>query len=202
VYKDITGIILSGGKSLRMGINKSLLRIGNKFAIEIIVDLMKLIFENNFLSTNTFEEYEFLKLPMVEDVFKQAGPLGGIHSALLNSKTEKNFIISCDVPLMNREMIKYTINIQTDSKIVISRAAGYLQPLVGIYHRSLLPEIEKILRITSEENTKHSHKSLHKLIESVGTEIIDPTPLPFYSDELFFNLNNKKDYEFILSKIC
>ena len=202
MHKDITGIILSGGKSLRMGVNKSLLKIGNKSVIEITVDLMKSLFDNNILSTNTPEEYEFLKLSMIEDVFKDAGPLAGIHSALLKSNTDKNFVISCDVPLINREMIEYIIDFQTDSKIIISSAAGFLQPLVGIYHKKLLPEIEKILTINSVESTKPSHKSLHKLIESAGAEITDPTSLPFYSDELFFNLNNKKDYEFILGKIC
>lgn len=195
MHKDITGIILSGGKSLRMGVNKSLLKIGDKTAIEIISNLMESIFEKNILSTNSPDEYDFLKLPMVKDIYENCGPLGGIHAALIQSKAERIFVISCDVPMMSKEMIEYFVDHKTDKHILISRAAGYLQPLVGVYHKRLLPEIEKILAVKSNEDNKPSHKSLHKLIESVETEIIDPTSLPFYSDELFFNLNNKEDYE-------
>ncbi len=194
MYSDITGVILAGGKSSRMGTNKSFLKIGNKFIIEIITELMSSIFQKNILSTNTPDEYKFLNLLMVEDIFKYSGPLAGIHSALLKSSTEKNFIISCDLPLMNREMIDYIVNFKTDCKIVIPRAAGYLQPLIGIYHKSLLLEIENILKETSQECPKSSHKSLHKLIERINSEVIDPTSLPFYSDELFFNMNNEADF--------
>ena len=95
-------------------------------------------------------------------------------------------------------MIEYIIDFQTTKKIVITRATGYLQPLVGIYHKELLSEIEKILKINPEESTKPSHKSLHKLIERAGAEIIDPAPLSFYSEQLFFNMNNINDYERIL----
>jgi len=194
MYSDVTGIILAGGKSSRMGVNKSLLKIGNKTVIEIITDLMESIFEKNILSTNSPAEFNFLKLPMVEDVYENCGPLGGIHSVLIQSKTERNFIISCDVPLMKREMIKYFVNYKSGKKIILSFASGYLQPLVGIYNKSLLPEIEKILTVSIKENYIRSHKSLHKLIENSETEIIDPTSLPFYRDELFFNLNNNEDY--------
>ena len=196
MHKDITGIILSGGKSMRMGINKSLLKIGNRYAIEITVDLMKSLFEKIILSTNAPEEYEFLNLSMVEDIFKDAGPLAGIHSALQKSNTDKNFVISCDVPMMNKQMIEFFTEYNSDKEIILSRAAGYLQPLVGIYKKRLLPLIEKLLRENENQSEeKRKHLSLHALIEMAETEIIDVTSLPFYSDRLFFNLNNKDDFE-------
>lgn len=195
MYNDITGVILSGGKNSRIGVNKSLLKIRGKTAIEITADLMKSIFQQNILSTNSPSEYKFLNLPIVEDVYKNLGPLSGIHSALLKSSTEKNFVISCDVPLMSKEMIEYLINYKTEKQILITRAAGYLQPLVGVYNKSILPSIEKILMQDSHSTIgKRKCNSIHSLLESVQTEIIDPTSLPFYSDELFFNMNDKDDY--------
>lgn len=199
MYDDITGVILSGGKSMRMGVNKSFLKIGNQSIIERVLDLMKSIFQQNILSTNSTPEYEFLNLPMVKDVYKNLGPLSGIHSALLKSSTEKNFVISCDVPLMSKEMIEYLINYKTEKQILITRAAGYLQPLVGVYNKSILPSIEKILMQDSQSTIdKRKHNSIHSLLENVQTEIIDPTSLSFYSDELFFNVNKPEDYKQII----
>lgn len=70
MYSDITGIILAGGKSLRMGENKSLLKIGYKTIIGRIVELMKSIFKDIILITNTQLEYSFLQIPLYEDIYK------------------------------------------------------------------------------------------------------------------------------------
>jgi len=196
MYFDITGIILSGGKSSRMGENKSLLKIGNKTIIERIVELMKDIFSENIIITNTPDEYKFLQLPLYEDIYKWKGPLAGIHSGLTYSKTEKNFVISCDTPLMIKEMIQYIVNFQTRKPIVFCRAAGYHQPLVGVYKKQIIIEIEKFL----SDNDETTDKSFHHFLKKVNAEIIDPQDLPFYKDELFFNVNSPDDYTIILSK--
>ena len=196
MYFDITGIILSGGKSSRMGENKSLLKIGNKTIIERIVELMKDIFSENIIITNTPDEYKFLQLPLYEDIYKWKGPLAGIHSGLTYSKTEKNFVISCDTPLMTKEMIQYIVNFQTRKPIVFCRAAGYHQPLVGVYKKQIIIEIEKFL----SDNDETTDKSFHHFLKKVNAEIIDPQDLLFYKDELFFNVNSPDDYTIILSK--
>lgn len=201
MYKDVTGIILSGGKSSRMGTNKSLLKIGDRTVIEIMAQLMKSVFENVIISTSTKEEYSFLNCPMAADIYIHSGPLAGIHAALMESTTERNFVISCDVPLMSREMIEYFVEYKTEKPILISRAAGYLQPLVGIYMKRLLPLIENILSENeNKSDEKKKHLSLHALIDKTDTEIIDVTTLPFYSDKLFFNLNNKDDFEKLINQ--
>jgi len=138
---------------------------------------------------------------MAADIFKNAGTLAGIHAALMESTTERNFVISCDVPLMSREMIEFFTEYNSDKEIIISRAAGYLQPLVGIYKKRLLPLIENILSENeNKSDEKKKHLSLHALIDKTDTEIIDVTTLPFYLDKLFFNLNNKDDFEKLINQ--
>ena len=190
MYFDITGVILAGGKSSRMGVNKSFLELGNQSIIERIVDLMKSFFSEVIIITNTPDEYKFLNLPLYKDIYKWKGPLAGIHSGLLNSKTEQNFVISCDVPLMNKEMIEYIIEYKSDKPIKFCEAAGYHQPLVGRYSKKILKEIEKFI-----SNNEMSDKSFHCFLKSVDAEIIHPEKLLFYKDELFFNLNRPEDYE-------
>ncbi|MDH7528919.1 molybdenum cofactor guanylyltransferase [Ignavibacteria bacterium 4148-Me] len=193
MYSDITGVILAGGKSSRMGVNKSFLKLGNQTIIERIVDLMKSIFSEVIIITNTPDEYKFLKLPLYEDIYKWKGPLAGIHSALTHSQTEKIFILSCDVPLMSEAMIKYIIEHRTDKSIVFCEAAGYHQPLVGVYSKKILREIEKFI-----SDNEMSDKSFHKFIKTAEAEIIHPEKLSFYRDEIFFNVNRPEDYDTVL----
>ncbi len=191
MYSDITGIILSGGKSSRMGENKSFLKIGNKTIIELILELMKSIFTNVIIITNTLDEYKFLDVSLYEDIYKWKGPLAGIHSGLTHSKTEKNFVISCDTPLMTKEMVEYILNFKTEKPISFCEAAGYHQPLVGVYKKEVVTEIEMLL------NTKNEiiDRSLHHFLKIVSAEIIHPGDLYMYNDEIFFNVNKKEDYE-------
>ena len=127
--KRITCIILSGGKSSRMGVNKSFLPFGDKTIIEHTIQLMKSIFDGVILITNSFEEYQHLNVPLFEDVHKQKGPLAGIHSGLSNSKTDKNFIISCDLPLMTKEVVEYIIDyILKNKKLFCNIIITYYRP--------------------------------------------------------------------------
>ncbi|MEW6702640.1 MAG: molybdenum cofactor guanylyltransferase [Bacteroidota bacterium] len=216
MYNDVTGIILSGGKSTRMGTNKSLLKLGDKTVIERIVDLMNPLFGRVILSTNNFDEYGFLDLEMFEDIYNGFGPIGGIHSGLLHSQTEKNFIISCDIPLISAGIIKFLVNYPTNKPITIAKADGFIQQLCGIYSKNVLPEIEKIIKenITMDERNRESslfttnrHNSLEleqkkrgckvlQLVAAVESEIIDiEKEYSSYVPGTFLNMNNPEEYE-------
>lgn len=206
MYNDITGIILSGGKSKRMGINKSLLKIGNKSLIEIINGLLSDLFEEIILSTNEPQLYKFLKLKSFKDVYPNKGPLSGIHSGLINSKTDKNFIISCDMPFMTSEMIEYLVNYKCNKSIVVAKADGFVQQLCGLYDKSCLPIIENVLSENSVSENRNAQQEKRgckvlELIKRAGAEIIDAENLPFYNKDLFFNMNSLEDYEYVKNKL-
>ncbi len=202
-YKHITGFILAGGESKRMGVNKALLKIGELTIIQKSVNLMKSVFENVCVNTNDFESYKFLGLPMVADIQNSFGPLSGIYAALSSSKTEKNFILSGDLPLMSEDMIRYIIEYKTISPITISSSAGRNQYLCGVYAKSLVPVIEKLFSqpdYFEKKNGKIS-VSVRSLIVNCMAEIVEPDILPFYSEELYFNLNTWDDFELLKKKI-
>ena len=206
MYNDITGIILSGGRSFRMGENKSLLKIGDKPVIEHVTDLMKSLFTKVILITNDPDEYKFLKLEMYADIFIRMGPLAGIHSGLTHSWTIKNFIISCDIPLMTAEMIKYLVEFKTDKPITIAKADGFIQQLCGAYDKKCLPNAEEILFNQKKESLINSESKKNRckvldLVDLVGAEIIDAESLSFYKKDIFFNMNKRSDYEIVLQKL-
>jgi molybdopterin-guanine dinucleotide biosynthesis protein A len=188
IYSDITGIILAGGKSTRMGENKSLLSLNGKTVIERVVDLMKSIFKEVILITNTPVVYDFIKIPKYKDIFEYKGPLAGIHSGLTHSNTKKSFVISCDILLMDKKMIEFIINYKTNKQITVCWADGFIQQLVGLYSKSVLPIINNLL-VNENQNS-----SVLSLLDKVVPEIINAEELDIYKEYMFFNMNKPEDY--------
>ena len=204
MYIHLTGFILAGGKSKRMGTNKSLLKIGELTIIERVANLMKDLFKEVILITNQSEEFSFLKLPMQEDIHKNTGPLAGIHSALVNTTTEKNFIISCDMPLMTVGVIKYLIEYPTDKLITIAKADNFIQQLCGVYSQSLVPYIENIIEMNNGGgDTRNPDQikrgcSVLELVKNVPAEIIDiEKEYRDYRPGTFYNMNRPDEYNYI-----
>lgn len=189
IYSNITGIILAGGKSTRMGENKSLLILNGKTVIERVVDLMKSTFREVIIITNTPNEYDFISIPKYKDIFEYRGPLAGIHSGLTNSITEQNFVISCDIPLMEKSMIEYIVDFKTEKPITVCRADGFVQQLVGLYSNSVLKTICNLL------TNKDQNSSVLSLLDKVGPEIINVENLDIYKEHMFFNMNRPEDYD-------
>jgi molybdopterin-guanine dinucleotide biosynthesis protein A len=204
MYNDITGFILAGGKSKRMGTNKSLLKIGGITIIERVVNLMKDLFREVLIITNQPEEFSFLNLMMQEDIHKNTEPLAGIHSALVHTTTERNFIISCDMPLMTAEVIKYLVEYPTKKPITITRADNFIQQLCGVYSKSLVPFIEEIIKENNiwrdEKNPEQSKRGCRvlELIKNVPAEIIDiEKEYSDYKPGTFYNMNRPEEFSFI-----
>ena len=207
MHKDITGIILSGGRSSRMGVNKSLLKIGDKTVIEHVVKLMRSLFEKVLIVTNDPGEYSFLNVPLFEDIYTRMGPLAGIHSGLVNSDTRKNFILSCDLPLITSEMIEYLITYETDKAITVAKAEGFVQQLCGLYDKSCIDKAEEILKAELNTETRNDDQKKRgcrvlSLLHECGAEILDAEILPFYSPDFYFNMNKREDYELALKKLA
>jgi molybdenum cofactor guanylyltransferase len=201
MYDDITGIILSGGKSTRMGENKSFLKIGGQTVIEHVCQLMKSIFSKVIIITNEPDLYQSLGVEIFTDIYKNVGPIAGIHSGLVHSPTEKNFIISCDIPLMNAEMINSIVDYAPGSAITVPKADGFIQNLCGVYSKSVIPNIEQIIqndlsqenRSTEQVKRKCKMSNLISIVQS--TIIEDIRPLNGYFPEIFLNMNNPEEYQ-------
>ncbi|HQG46530.1 MAG TPA: molybdenum cofactor guanylyltransferase [bacterium] len=195
MYKEITGIILAGGASARFGRDKALVRIGHHSAIGIAVELMQSIFKQVWISARRAEDYSFLNLPVIPDLYPGAGPLAGLHAALKQSTTDKNIVISCDLPLMNREVIDALITSSPGHQIVVVQAAERLQFFPGFYHRSLLPLIEERLACTPPGTGRNRSYSLYALIQQADTAVLDAASFPFIKETYFLNMNTPEDFE-------
>lgn len=192
-HANITTFILAGGKSSRIGTNKAFLQFEGKALIQRLVDLLDPIFSEVVISSNEPELYEFLEKKIIKDIFPGRGPLSGIHSTLSFTTSAKNFIISCDMPFISSELINYLINSNSDADVLLPKADGRIQPLCGIYSKSVLLEAKNLLieSVNSERNLKGS---VYELLNRLKAELINVDQLDFYHPNLFMNINTFDDF--------
>lgn len=184
----MTAIVLAGGKSSRMKTNKALLSLGEKTMIEGIIDKLRDLFPEIILVTNTPEEYRFLGLPMVGDVFQQVGPLAGLHAGLLAASSPHVFAVACDMPFLNLELIRYMQEQMDGYAVVVPRLGELIEPMYAIYSKECLAPIERKLQAGE-----------HKIIsfyDSVPVRYIDQEEIEQFgsASEIFFNVNTPEEY--------
>lgn len=152
--KNITGIILAGGKSTRMGSEKGFVTYNNKRFIQYIIDaLQPLVNEIIIVSNNP--DYDVFKLKRVNDIIENAGPLAGLYSGLYHSKTDKNIVLSCDIPLINPKILQQLILVNDEKIDVIQvQSRDKSMPLIALYNKrcvetclTLLKKGERRLRV-------------------------------------------------------
>ena len=130
--------ILAGGKSSRMNYNnKALLEFKDKTFIENIINSTEHFMEV-IIVANNIEIYKKFGLRVVKDIYVDQGPLSGIHTALINSKTDKVLCIACGMPLINKDVLTYMGNYNDEYEVLVPEYNGRLQPLCSIYSKSLI----------------------------------------------------------------
>ncbi|MFD0826655.1 molybdenum cofactor guanylyltransferase [Neobacillus sp. M.A.Huq-85] len=184
-------IILSGGKSSRMGTNKALLKINEKTNIERLVEELKGFFSEIILVTNLPDEYQFLGVKMVSDRFPGLGPLAGLHAGLQESTQEVNVAVACDMPFVSGELAEKIVAKLDGFDAAIPVIEGKKQPLFAAYGRRILPVVEASL--------EKGNLRMTQLFDDLQVLYLTEEDLPGYSkpilERTFFNMNYPEEYE-------
>jgi molybdopterin-guanine dinucleotide biosynthesis protein A len=124
---------------------KGLVLFQNKPFIEHIIKAVLPITQNIKLITNN-KEYDYLKYQKIPDIVTDKGPLGGIYTALTNSETDFNLILSCDIPLISTELLSELISKHNEeAEITVFASESRMHPLIGIYSKKVLPVIKSAI---------------------------------------------------------
>ena len=181
--KNITGIILAGGKSSRMGSDKGFVMYKNKAFIQHIIEAIQPLVNEIIIVSNN-PDYDIFKLKRVTDLIENAGPLAGVYTGLHYTTTENNLVVSCDVPLINTETLKkLTENIDGSKDVVQLESQGKSMPLIATYKKQITPvfhtllnEGERRLRVAVNQ-LKVKTITLDKNQEKFTTNINTPSNL-------------------------
>jgi molybdopterin-guanine dinucleotide biosynthesis protein A len=186
--KDMTGIILAGGKNSRMGINKAFLEIDGTRLIDNILAVYQKIFSEIIIVTNDPLSYtEFPDTLIVTDIYKDKSALGGIYTGLFYATHDYSFVTACDMPFINEDFIIYLTGQVGKHDVIVPELSEGFQPLHAIYSRNCLSHIKKLL---SADKLKIVGFYKEVRLLSIPEEKIKP----FNKDgRLFLNVNTPKD---------
>lgn len=155
---NISGVILAGGENRRFGGNiKAKSLIGGKRIIDRILNITGGIFDEIIIVTNTPEEFSDIKnCKIVGDYYKGVGPLGGIHSGIVNSSKEAVFVFAGDMPFLSHKLILRQIGFfyRNLTRAVIPGWKEGIEPLHAIYMCNLLHELEEHLKSSTDCNIR------------------------------------------------
>ncbi len=183
---EVTGIILAGGKSTRMGTEKGLQLLCGKPLINYAIELLSGICSNIIISSSS-ESYQSFGFRVVPDEFPGIGPMGGIYSALRKSDTEMNLVLSCDLPFVSNGLIKFILENAAGYQVAVPWEGNrHYEPLCGYYAASVLAKMSTFI-----QTGNYKLPDLFGEI-SINKLVIDKI-LDFYTDRLFYNVNSKQD---------
>lgn len=195
IERKISGILLAGGRSKRMGKDKAFINYLGKELYRYPLEILEHFCDDIIISSSN---PKFLETghKICPDEISGIGPMGGIYSCLKETKHEYSLVLGCDTPLLNHQLIRELItNISHQSVIVAMNAEGFPESLIGIYKKtcsgSLKSQIEKqnykmsdflIDENTLFQNLSLSHKDLVQLFSNINT-MQDLHSLPKYGKE-------------------
>lgn len=192
-FSDVAAYLLAGGASRRMGADKALLELGGvpmavrtARLVEPLVAAVTLV--------GPLERYSPLGLPAIPDREPGLGPLGGIATALADTRRDWNLVLACDLPYLTAAWLAHLIararESGADALLPHSEAAGMLlpEPLCAMYHRRCLPAMDAALE-----------RGVRKVTDGLAglrIETIPPAEWKAFdsSGRLFKNMNSPEDF--------
>jgi molybdopterin-guanine dinucleotide biosynthesis protein A len=185
----MTGIVLAGGKCGRMGTDKAFLTVAGMPMIAHVVRALRTIADQIIIVTNSPAAYAAFDAVIVTDALVKPGPLTGIYSGLQTSKDECNFIVACDMPYLNPQLLSYMSGLAEGYDIVAPKVGGFVEPLHAIYRRRLLPVIEDRIQRDVQRIQAIFSEARVRFVPEEDIDRFDP------ARRSFKNLNTPQEYK-------
>lgn len=178
---EITGVVLAGGKSSRMGEDKSVMLFREQQLIEFSLSALRPYCKDLFISSSK-SIHQNSNYKTFADEHQNIGPIAGIYVSLKNTSTDYIIILPCDSPMVKKEFIEFLISM-VDDKIdaLVPKYDEHLEPLFSIYHRRILPIVE--------EQIKKQDFKLINLIQRINAKTIE-----VQDRTCFVNINTPADF--------
>jgi len=192
----VTGVILAGGESRRMGSDKSLLPLKGARFIDHVHRSMEALFEEVIIVTNSPQLYEDIFCRKVPDIYYAQGSLAGIHSGLCHARTERIFVAGCDMPLLDPEVVRALCDASEGEDVLIPALEGRTEPLHALYGKGCIESMEEVLDAGKRRIVSFFDRVR---VRELGLEFfagLDPEGLSFRNintPEEYYALRGKKD---------
>jgi molybdopterin-guanine dinucleotide biosynthesis protein A len=187
----MTGFVLAGGRSRRMGRSKARLLLGHETMLERQVRLLRSVCRW-IRALGPPEELTGTAVPVFADEFTGRGPLAGLYTGLLNARTEYNLFLSCDLPFMEARFLRFlaqrALESSADVTVPESRRHGF-HPLCAVYRRRALWAVRASL--VAGEN------KVSRFFRRVRCQVLTAREVARagFALRIFDNMNTPEEYE-------
>ena len=188
-----SGIVLAGGRGLRLGRYKASIELNGESLIQRVVS--RLSYLGGEVIIVIAEGQKLPKLSacpeprIVTDVYPGRGPLVGIYTGLLNSRSDYNLVVACDMPLLNQRLLAYMLKEADGFDVAIPRLGNMLEPLHAVYSKNCIQAIERLL---GEDSLK-----IDRLLNLVKVRYVESEEIDGFGRQhlSFFNINTSEDLD-------
>lgn len=186
----MTGIILAGGRSSRMGRDKSLLPWHDSDLLQTVITKVGQACDEIILVGNQSRHEVPKDVRVVKDIISGMGPLGGMHAGLLHAKYPLAFVTACDMPFAVPQAISFLFHEATEDWDIVVPACGEMfEPMYCVYRKTCLPAIEKLL--------KQGVRRIIEIFPLLRVKYIDLENFRQFDADLtmFTNINTMEEYK-------
>lgn len=183
----LSGVVLAGGQSQRMGYNKALLELDGQTLIERVLENLARLCNELIISAIDVEPYRNLDARVVPDAIRGRGALGGIHAGLDAMRNERAIVVACDMPFLRLSFLRYMVAMAQGYDVVVPRIGEYYEPLHAVYSKGCAAEIERLVA--------EGPRRIVALYDRVRVrEVTEEQMRLFGAEYSFVNVNTPKDW--------
>ncbi len=189
----VTGIILAGGKSSRLGRDKAWEDVGGQRIIDRVIGALRSSCDEVLIIGDRPERQNELSLPKCiqyrSDELEGRGSIGGLYTGLKSSDTLWSLVVACDMPFISRELIRFMLSIISKNRCdaIVPIINGRYQPTHALYNSTCIPFIEKNI---SSGNFRMDSYFDEIYLEEISEDVINSIKGAELS---FFNVNTEDD---------
>ena len=190
---EISCIILAGGRSLRLGHDKVLEKVGKTSLLEKVISRIDSLSSETVIVTSEERTFSHLagnpKFRIISDIFPGKGSLGGIYTGLVTSSSFYNLVIASDMPFLNQSLLRYMIEVSDGFDFVLPRINNFFEPLHAVYSKNCIAPMESLI--------KHDRRVIIELFDFVKVRYVEAGEIDRFDPQnlSFFNINTKEDLE-------
>ena len=186
----VTGVILAGGKSSRLGRDKAFLDFDGAPLISRVYNSVSGLFGEVIVVAPDSSAFPFLPVRVVGDTFTGKGPLAGVQAGLaaLAPGSDAAFLLACDLPFVSPGLIRHLVGMRDGHQAVVPKKGTFAEPLHALYDRRCLPAVEAEL---AGDSPRVSSFFSRVEVRYAGPEEVEPFGA---WERLFLNINTPEDY--------
>jgi molybdopterin-guanine dinucleotide biosynthesis protein A len=176
---DITGVLLAGGKSLRMGHDKACIEVAGQTLVSRSFDLLRRYFTKVLIAGDR-PDLAQPGIPAIPDIYPGSA-LGGLYTGLLSADTDWIFVAPCDMPYPDHRILELLLAHRNGFDAVVPRTPHGYEPVFALYHKNCLPQMEDMLR--------HGQFRIYDFYQSIAIRFLDWQELPDDWERSLLNVN-------------